>query len=129
MLTQDKGKFIKIDSPFPQENLKLITYDSVSTRYRDRKASVGKIIEIIRILGQSKVGNYIVFFPSYQYLNLVYEELEHNGEFEYIVQKQDFTQDEREEVINLFKDTDKTQIGLFVLGGCFLRELILLAIC
>lgn len=119
MLTQDKGKFIKIDSPFPQENLKLITYDSVSTRYRDRKASVGKIIEIIRILGQSKVGNYIVFFPSYQYLNLVYEELEHNGEFEYIVQKQDFTQDEREEVINLFKDTDKTQIGLFVLGGMF----------
>ncbi|HHX79635.1 MAG TPA: ATP-dependent DNA helicase, partial [Acholeplasmataceae bacterium] len=119
MLTQDEGAFIKIDSPFPQGNLKLITYDSVSTRYRDRLASVEKIIEIIRILGQSKVGNYIVFFPSYQYLNLVYEELETEEGVEYIVQKQDFTQDEREEVINLFKDTAKTQIGLFVLGGMF----------
>lgn len=119
MLTQGVGSCVRIASPFKQENLKLIAFDSVSTRYRDRNQSIEKIIEIIRILGQSKVGNYIAFFPSYQYLNLVYEELKNDSQFEYIIQKQDFTQDEKEKVINLFKNTDKTQIGLFVMGGMF----------
>ncbi len=120
MLTQDEGYFIRIDSPFDRNNLKLITIDSVSTRYRDRSASVGKIIDIIRILGKNKIGNYIVFFPSYKYLKQVYAELMSIDDgFEYIIQKSDFTQKEREAIVNLFMNSDKTQIGLFVMGGMF----------
>ena len=119
LLTQGEDLCIRIDSPFKQENLKLLAVDSVSTRYRDRKQTVSNIINIIRVLGRSKAGNYIVFFPSYEYLNLVHEELKNDSEFDFIVQKQDFTQDEREQVIGLFQNSEKTQIGLFVMGGMF----------
>ncbi|MDD3999847.1 MAG: helicase C-terminal domain-containing protein [Bacilli bacterium] len=119
MLTQDEGHFIRIDSPFEKSNLKLITINSLSTRYRDRKASICKIIKIIKALGESKVGNYIVFFPSYSYLKMVLESLDEADGLDYIVQKPDFTQAEREAVVNLFKSSEKTQIGLFVMGGMF----------
>ena len=51
---------------------------------------------------------------------MVYQELEKkNYDFDFIVQKSDFTLEDREDVINLFKQNDKTQIGLFVMGGVF----------
>lgn len=120
MLTQNAGKYIRIDSPFDQSHLNLITINDVSTRYKDRENSIEKIVDIIRILGNSKVGNYIVFFPSYKYLDKVYQELlKHNYDFDYIEQKKDYSLKEREEIINLFKQNDHTQIGLFVMGGMF----------
>lgn len=120
MLTKNVGNQVEIESPFNQHHLKLITLASVSTRYKDRPQSIEKICDTIRILGNSKKGNYIVFFPSYQYLQMVYQELEKkNYHFDFIVQKSDFTLEDREDVINLFKQNDKTQIGLFVMGGVF----------
>jgi DNA excision repair protein ERCC-2 len=120
MLTRDEGNFVSIDSPFEQNHLDLIAVDDVSTRYNDRSQSIEKIVDVIRILGKSKVGNYIVFFPSYKYLELVAEVLnKHSYDFEYIIQKCDFSVKEREDVINLFRQNEKTQIGLFVMGGMF----------
>lgn len=119
LLTQGEGAYLRIASPFEQENLKLVAFTSVSTRFRDRGKTLDKIIDIIRLLGRSKKGNYIVFFPSYEYQRFAYEKLREDGEFEYIVQKQDFTPDEREQVISLFRNSEKTQIGLFVMGGMF----------
>lgn len=120
MLTQSEGLDIEIPSPFNQHHLKLITLASVSTRYKDRPQSIEKIVDTIRLLGNSKKGNYIVFFPSYEYLQMVLKELNKRAfDFEFIVQKADFTLEDREEVINLFKQNDKTQIGLFVMGGVF----------
>lgn len=120
MLTQDQGKFKRIPSPFDPYHLNLINIDNVSTRYKDRENSIERIVDIISILGNSKVGNYIVFFPSYHYLNMAHEELlKRNYNFEYIIQKRDFTTKEREDIINLFNNNDKTQIALFVMGGMF----------
>jgi DNA excision repair protein ERCC-2 len=120
LLTQNEGKFIQIPSPFDPDNLNLINVDDVSTRYKDRINSIDKIIDLIDILGNSKIGNYIIFFPSYQYLSMVSNALEErNFDFEYIIQKRDFTTKEREDVINLFNKNDKTQIALFVMGGMF----------
>jgi DNA excision repair protein ERCC-2 len=120
MLSENVGHFLKVDSPFPPENLHLIVVDDVSTRYKDRPASIEKIVSIIRIIANSKAGNYIVFFPSYRYLEMVEEELaKRTFDCEFIVQKRDFSIKEREEVISLFQKNDNTQIGLFVMGGMF----------
>lgn len=120
LLTQNEGQFVQIPSPFDPYNLNLINVNDVSTRYKDRPNSIDKIIDVINILGSSKVGNYIVFFPSYKYLSMVNDELKNcNFTFDYIIQKRDFTIKEREEVINLFNNNDKTQIALFVMGGMF----------
>lgn len=120
MLTESEGNFVQIDSPFEQEHLHLINVDNVSTRYRDRTNSIETIISTIKILANSKVGNYIVFFPSYIYLEMVKKEIEKQAlDFELIIQKPDFTLQEREDVINLFHQNDITQVAFFVMGGMF----------
>jgi len=119
-LTEGVGENIVIKSPFDKRRLKLILLDRISTKYRNRMESIEPIVDAIRVLGNSKPGNYIVFFPSYAYLQLVYNQLQHHTfDFTYIIQEPNFTAKEREEVIQLFRSNDKTQIGLFVMGGMF----------
>ena len=121
LLTQNKAKDVKMMSPFPQENLFLVAIDDVSTRYNDRDNSIDKIVETIEILCSSKKGNYIIFFPSYVYLNRVVDNLDlDSSEYELIIQKREMSLRDRQETIDLFKNaSDKTQIGFFVMGGVF----------
>ncbi len=121
LLTKDDGNIAKFISPFDRDNLKLIAVDDISTRYNDRENSVSKIVEIINILASGKVGNYIVFFPSYQYLNMIADKInELKPDYEMIIQKRDLTVKEKDEYIELFKQNlTVSQVGFFVLGGTF----------
>jgi DNA excision repair protein ERCC-2 len=121
LLTQNVGKDVKMMSSFPQKHLMLVAIDEVSTRYNDREGSIDKIIETIESLVNGKPGNYIVFFPSYVYLNQVKDNLDLDPEaFEIIVQKREMSLRERQGTLDLFKTaSDKTQIGMFVMGGVF----------
>ena len=61
------AKFLELESPFDNEKLDIIIDNKISTKYNDRGSSIDKILEYIEILTSTKKGNYIVFFPSYQY--------------------------------------------------------------
>ena len=121
LLTKDEGNICKFVSPFNRDNLKLIAMDNISTRYQDRDKTIDTICDTINVLANSKVGNYIVFFPSYQYLSMVLEELENrNYDFEFIAQKRDFSIREKEDVVEQFKETSLvSRVYLFVMGGTF----------
>jgi DNA excision repair protein ERCC-2 len=117
LLTKGFGNFINLPSPFDPNNLKIIINKEISTKYNDRENSVDTIIEAIESLAQNE-GNYIIFFPSYAYLKMVYEKLEEPN-FECIVQKNNMTEDEKDEIIEKFKTTTNTKFGFFVMGGVF----------
>ncbi len=121
LLTEGVGKDVKLPSAFPRDNLLLIAVDDVSTRYNDREASIQKVIDVAEALVAGKKGNYILFFPSYFYLNMVKDRWDLDpDEFEVIVQKREMTLKERSDYLDLFRtDSDKTQIGMFVMGGVF----------
>lgn len=121
LLTQGKGKDIKMMSSFPQENLFLVAVDDVSTRYNDRDNSIDRIVKTIEILCSGKKGNYIVFFPSYVYMNRILDNLDlDSSEYDLIIQKREMSLRDRHETIDLFKTaSDKTQVGFFVMGGVF----------
>ncbi len=118
LLTQGEGKFLELESPFNPMNLDVIINHRVSTRYKQREQSIDYIIEAIEILTRAQKGNYIVFFPSYQYMNMVVNALG-DVDFEVLVQKNNFTEIERNEMIERFKNTDRCKVGFFVLGGVF----------
>ncbi len=60
------------ESPFPRENRLLLVADDVSSRYtRRNKREFEKVADYIRAAVCGKKGNYMVFFPSYAYLNEV----------------------------------------------------------
>jgi DNA excision repair protein ERCC-2 len=118
LITAGEGKFLELDSPFDPNNLDIIINSSVSTKYKNRIDSIDSIIEAIEVVTESKSGNYIVFFPSYQYMNMVLEQII-DPNYEIIIQKNNLTELEKNEIINKFKTTKNTKVGFFVMGGVF----------
>ena len=118
LLTMSNGKYIELLSPFDPKNLDIIINNKISTKYNNRRNTIDDIIEAIDILTKSKPGNHIVFFPSYQYLNMVSDNIGET-DYELIVQTNKMTDNDRNEIIDKFKNTTNTKVGLFVMGGAF----------
>ncbi len=62
---------LSLPSPFPQENLAVCVMDKISLRYTDRDASLSDILRALSAVTTARVGNYMVFCPSFEYLERV----------------------------------------------------------
>lgn len=112
---------IAIPSPFPRKNLALLVADSVSTKFTARESTLPDVVRMVRAVLAAKKGNYLVYFPSYKYLNMVYERLplEEMG-LEVLLQKPKMSEREKEEFLKKFSaDNERTLLGMAVLGGMF----------
>jgi DNA excision repair protein ERCC-2 len=58
-------------SPFPRDHRKLLVVPQISTAWRDRERSIPQIAETISRLLPLRLGNYIVFFPSFDFMSRV----------------------------------------------------------
>ena len=111
---------VSFRSPFPKENLCVAIADKISTRYEDRERSYKKISSCIAGTVSAKSGNYIVFFPSYSYLDEVKKIfIAKYPKVKILEQKKNMSAAEREEFISSFADDGKTRIAFCVLGGSF----------
>jgi DNA excision repair protein ERCC-2 len=120
LLTRGLGEHIYLPSPFEKEHLKIMIPSYISTRYKDRKNSIYPIIEMINTMLNTRDGNYIIFFPSYKYLNDVVDYMVFENDTTYLIQEPTLTKEERAEYIESFRTADTRRvIGLFVLGGMF----------
>ncbi|MCB9145600.1 MAG: ATP-dependent DNA helicase [Anaerolineales bacterium] len=108
-------------SPFPQENARLLIHNKISTRYAQRADSYDLIAEAIETVIQLKTGNYLVYFPSYVYLNEVAGRLKEKlPENQLLIQERGLTEDAREAFLARFSSTNQeTLVGLAVMGGVF----------
>nr|WP_300002559.1 ATP-dependent DNA helicase [Tissierella sp.] len=114
---REKDYHMRLASPFPRKNLKLLIRDNISTRYRDRENSYGEIVEMIKNFVEQRRGNYFVFFPSYIYMRKVYEKIEYDG-LNISMQEDNMSEGMREEFLERFaKEKDLVAFG--VLGGMF----------
>ncbi len=119
LLTKGEGSHFEVPSPFDPERLGLFLDVSTSTKFRERPRSVARIIDTIYALLETKKGNYIAFFPSYAYMQMVYEQFDASG---YVVMKQERGMGlfEREDFITSFKEKgERSKILFSVLGGSF----------
>ena len=111
------------NSPFDREKRLILVAKDVSSRYtRRNKAEFGKVADYIMMLAQSHVGNYMVFFPSYRYMEVVEQILDerYDGSFRWQMQTKRMTEEEREEFRALFEEKrEQSFVGLCVLGGIF----------
>lgn len=115
----DEDYIVSIDSPFKTKNRLVLIASDVSTKFKDRKKSYNSIVLYIDSLVKKKPGNYIVFFPSYEYMKKVYDKYKkkHDGDNIYI-QEPGMSENERDEFLDLFRE-DKNTVGFCVLGGVF----------
>nr|WP_263326581.1 ATP-dependent DNA helicase [Neobacillus sp. Marseille-Q6967] len=111
---------VSIPSPFKEEQVEVLI-KPLSTRYRDRDKTKDEIVSIISSLTTKQKGNFLIFFPSYQYLLAVYNPfIQSFPEIKTIVQATGMSEPEREAFLEAFKDDQKeTFVGFAVLGGVF----------
>ena len=111
---------ISLPSPFDTENLCLAAVTGVSTRYEDREKSYKKIMTLIAATVSAKRGNYIVYFPSYAYMEKVAEMFHKKyPNVPLICQARGMSASEKDHFLDAFADDGKLRIGFCVLGGSF----------
>ncbi|MCC8015573.1 MAG: ATP-dependent DNA helicase [Eubacterium sp.] len=110
---------IEILSPFPRENLCVICDNSISTLYKDRENSLRPIADRIHAMTAAKRGNYLCFFPSYEYMENVYEAYTALYSTENtLLQQRSSTDIDRTEFLESFSESSALT-GFCVLGGVF----------
>lgn len=77
LLGLDRNRFVSltVESPFPRENLLVIVDCEIDTRYRSRSEQLPQLTQRLTGFLESVVGNCLVLFPSYEYLQQVAERL------------------------------------------------------
>lgn len=105
-------------SPFPKENRKLLVIPQISTKYVDRQRNYGKIADAISRIVTLKKGNYVVFFPSFDFLHQV-KPLVNSFGFDVLVQQREMTQLMTETYLNQMRAATDPLILFAVQGGVF----------
>ncbi len=119
---------VRLDSPFPQEHLRVLIHPGIATTYRRRAESYADIATLLVRFATSRRGHYLAFFSSYDYLREVEEKL-YDFDFSLsglrlLTQAPDMTLEERAAFIRTFEKPSsprarKSLLGLALLGGVF----------
>ena len=109
---------LRVPSPFPPENRLFLIVDSISTRFKDRMKSYVRIAELIREVVNVKPGNYLAFFPSFDYLKAVRFFL-NVTKFEVLEQRPGMDEKERAQILERMETRDRSMVLMAVSGGVF----------
>lgn len=127
LLSTEKDNYaVYIDSSFDTKKRLLMNGVDVSTRYtmRSREMYQRYATYIFQVV-KAKMGNYLIFFPSYRFMEDVYQEFTQllasdEEEMELVVQEKHMDEEERENFLRAFEmGREKSLIGFGVLGGIF----------
>ena len=111
--------FLQLPSPFDPSHLKLMVAPKISIKYKDRSETLPEVVSYIKTLVKSKIGNYFVYVPSYEYLDQISPLLEDKS-YDLLVQNREMSEGDKENFLSAFEDhPSKTKIGLAVVGGAF----------
>ncbi len=111
---------LDIPSPFDRDNLAIAVLDKISTRYTDRADSLFEVAEAIRVTVESKRGNYMVFCPSFPYMEAllpVFSSLCPNLKIQ--AQGRYMKREERRAFLSAFEDPTHPVVAFCVLGGIY----------
>ena len=113
---------LQLDSPFPRDNLLVMVNDGIDTSYRGRGLSYDDVAAAIAAAVSGRRGNYMVYFPSYKYLQEVlprFEEVAAPGTLA-MMQLPRMTETQKEQFLAVFRVTNpETVVGFAVMGGIF----------
>jgi DNA excision repair protein ERCC-2 len=110
---------IDVESPFSPDQLQVQLVSRISTRFHDRLRSAAPIASLIAEQFQSRSGNYLAFFSSFDYLELVAAEFRSlYPEVPVWTQARGMNETERQGFIDRFAPGG-AGVGFAVLGGSF----------
>ena len=128
--TSKEDYAIYAKSPFDPANRRILLGMDVSTKYTRRGSEMyRRYAEYLIQAAKARQGNYLAFFPSYRFMEKVYEEFilmlgeraaGETGRIEYIMQSQYMTEEAREIFLENFEESrEQSLVGFCVMGGIF----------
>lgn len=123
LLTDENDNAIYANSPFDSKKRCVVVATDVSSKYtRRNRTEYERIASYIKSAVKSKSGNYLVFFPSYLFMEQVYniyiEDFFESDE-KIVMQTSQMTEEEREIFLKEFEETEGSLLGFCVMGGIF----------
>ncbi|MFC5528239.1 ATP-dependent DNA helicase [Cohnella yongneupensis] len=114
---------VTLGSPFAKEQWEFEIVP-LSTRYVDRAATKDRLTAKLRATVDKRPGNYLFFFPSYAYMNVIYEAFMEGIEgatgIRTLLQTPNMAEEERERFLGAFVGGQEgSLIGFAVMGGIF----------
>lgn len=115
------ARAVALRSPFDPTNMGLWCARQVSTRYKDRADSIAKVSDLLAVMAAAQPGHYLAFFPSYSYLQQVWEDFAARyPDQPTLCQESSMDEGQRTEFLAQFLARDgKPLLGFAVLGGVF----------
>lgn len=105
-------------SPFPKENRKIFIYPYLDTTFKKRKEEAPELAKLLYEMGNCVQGNFLVLFPSYEYINNVLPFFNFEGK-KVLIQEREHNFKETKELLNTIKKKGKSHIFFAVSGGLF----------
>jgi DNA excision repair protein ERCC-2 len=117
----EEDPLLQLPSPFPPQHLAVLVQDRIRTHFKARAESLPDVVQAIASLVEGRRGNYIAYFPSYQYLTAVQEQFHtQHPSVPILVQRPGMSEPEREAFLTAFDaDHGETLVGFAVMGGVF----------
>ena len=118
MLGGKKEDYIlRLPSPYESEQIDVVVAP-ISTRFKNRERTADKLVELLRTQVEENPGNHLFFFPSYHYMNMIYERFNQSSSFETAAQEQGMDEWRRDDFLAQFVEGGQLA-GFAVLGGVF----------
>lgn len=125
---KEDSNILFLPSPFSFKNRCVIIDSEISTFYRDRDRFMPKVVDLIVKTVKQKVGNYFVFFPSYEYMEKCYAYFDNTTSIDVLTQDRNMDNYERSDFLARFKkNPTKTTVGFLIMGGIFSEGIDLLS--
>lgn len=102
-------------SPFKRDHRKLMIIPQISTKYSEREKNYAKIAESIVRIAAVRKGNYMAFFPSFEFMEQVARRLV-SAEFNVLKQEKNMRTSDVEVLLDRLK-TSGSNIVMAVQGG------------
>lgn len=117
----EDGPTYQLPSPFEPRHQAILITNYIQTTYRQRAANLSRIVASIQALVSGKMGNYLIFLPSYGYLTQVVAAFEQAcPDVDTLSQTGAMTSADRDMFLARFEASPmKTLVGFAVLGGIF----------
>ena len=121
-LNRDGFKTISLPSPFNPNNFFLIINDNISIKYKDRDKTLEEVVKEINIFVSKKVGNYLIFVPSFEYSRKIEKYFINDSRF--VFQTATMTNKDKDEFLVNFKENpQESRIGVCVISGSFAESI------
>ncbi|UOQ45198.1 ATP-dependent DNA helicase [Halobacillus salinarum] len=108
---------LKLPSPYSRSQVDVIVRP-LSTRYKNREHTAEHLADALYQQAIQHPGNHLFFFPSYQYMSLVYHWFIQKYELQAALQEQGMDEARREDFLDQFVEGGRL-VGFAVLGGVF----------